>query len=227
MHARRGQSDDDVACGDVGSRQNIRPRHGAHRKAREVIVAVLIETRHFSGLAADQSAARFLAGRRYARHHHRCDRRIEFAAGKIVEEEQRFGALHDEVVDGHCDQINADRVVAGRFDRDLDLGADTVGGGDENGIGKTGRLEIEQSAKAADLGIGARARSPAHQGLDQFHQAVTGINVDAGCRVARLVHGATKSANESESRSLPRVGRVARRLVRRNGRVRKRADAAI
>ena len=86
--------------------------------------------------------------------------RIELAAGEIVEKEQRLGALHDEIVDRHGDEIDADRVVARGLDGDLDLGADAVGRGDQERIGEAGGLEVEQAAEAADLGVGARrARS--------------------------------------------------------------------
>ena len=65
----------------------------------------------------------------------RCaDLGIELAAGKIIEKEQWLGALHDEVVDRHGDEIDADRVMPSGLDRDLDLGADAVGGGDEDRV---------------------------------------------------------------------------------------------
>ena len=87
---------------------------------------------------------------------------IELAAGEIVEEEQRLRALHHEVVDRHGDEIDADGVVPAGLDRDLDLGADAVGGGDQHRIGEARALEVEQAAEAADLGVGARAApSPA------------------------------------------------------------------
>jgi len=78
--------------------------------------------------------------------------------------------------------------VAGGLDRDLDLGAHAIGGGDQDGIGETGGLEIEQAAEAADLGVCARASRPAHERLDQFHHAVAGIDIDTGGRVACLIH---------------------------------------
>ena len=96
----------------------------------------------------------------------RADRRIELAAGEIVEKEQRLGALHHEIVDRHGDKIDADRVVAAGLDGDFDFGADAVIGGDQDRIDKARGLEIEQAAKAADLGIGARrARWRAPSGL--------------------------------------------------------------
>ena len=113
-------------------------------------------------------------------------------------------------------------LVAGSFDGDLDLGADAISRRDQDGIGETGRLEIEKAAKAADLGVRARSRGSTHQRFDQFHHAVAGIDIDAGGRVARLFHGLTNW----QIAPCP-AGKVARRLLRRNRRVRKRAGAAI
>jgi len=58
------------------------------------------------------------------------------------------------------------------LDRDLDLRAHAVGGGNQDRIGKSGPLEVEQAAKAADLGVRARPRGRPHQRLDQVHHAV-------------------------------------------------------
>ena len=116
---------------------------------------------------------------------------IELAGGEVVEEEQRLGALHHQVVDRHRDEIDADRVVHAGLDRDLDLGADAVVGGDQHRVLETCALEVEQSAEAADLGVCARARRRLHQRLDQLHHAVAGIDIDAGLRIgeALFAHG--------------------------------------
>ena len=65
------------------------------------------------------------------------------------------------------------------LDRDLDLGADAVGGGDQDGILEAGRLEVEQAAESADLGVGAGPRGGAHHRLDQIDQAVARVDIDA------------------------------------------------
>ena len=62
------------------------------------------------------------------------DLRRELAGREIVEEEQRLGALHDDVVDAHRDEVDADRVVAAGLDRDLHLGADAVVGRDQDRV---------------------------------------------------------------------------------------------
>ena len=83
---------------------------------------------------------------------------LELAGREIVEEEQRLGALHDQIVDAHRDEIDADPVVAIAVDRELELGADAVVGRDQQRIVEARRLEIEEAAEAAQLGIGAGAR---------------------------------------------------------------------
>jgi hypothetical protein len=57
-------------------------------------------------------------------------------------------------------------VLAG-LDRHFQLGADAVGGRDQQGIAQAGRLEVEQRAETAELRVGAAAPSRACQRLDR------------------------------------------------------------
>ena len=83
-----------------------------------------------------------------------------FPVAIIVEEEQRLGALDDEIVDAHRDQVDADPVMLAQFDRQLELGSDPVIGRDQQRIVIARRLQVEKAAESAQLGIGAgRARS--------------------------------------------------------------------
>jgi hypothetical protein len=104
---------------------------------------------------------------------------VELAAGEVVEEEQRLGALHHEVIDRHRHEIDADPGMQPGLDRDLHLGPDAIGGGDQHRVLEARRLEVEQAAEAADLGIRAGTRGRAHHGLDQIDQTVSGIDIDA------------------------------------------------
>ena len=65
------------------------------------------------------------------------------------------------------------------FDRNLDLGSDAVGGGDQDGILEAGRLEVKQAAESADLGVGPGPGRGAHHRLDQVDQAVARVDIDA------------------------------------------------
>jgi hypothetical protein len=51
---------------------------------------------------------------------------------KVVEEEQRLGALHQDVVHAHRHEVDADGVVAVQLEGELELGADAVGAGDQH-----------------------------------------------------------------------------------------------
>src|SRR5690606_28857539 len=104
---------------------------------------------------------------------------------KIVEEQERLGALNNEIVDAHGDEIDADRVVLARLNGNLELGADAVIGGNENRVVEARSLQVEQSAKAADFAVGAGAAGRAHERLDLFHQRIAGIDVDACIGVAK------------------------------------------
>ncbi len=82
----------------------------ADGEACEIVVAIGIHAGHLGGLAADQRAARAAAAFGDAGHEAAADVDLELAAGIVVEEEQRLGALHDDVVDAHRHQVDADRV---------------------------------------------------------------------------------------------------------------------
>ena len=156
-------------------------------KPAEVVIAVLVEPGHFGGLAADQRAAGFPAAFGDAGDDGGGGLRIELAAGKIVQEEQRLGALHHEVVDRHRHQVDADAAMQAGLDRDLDLGADAIGGRDQNRILEARGLEVEQPAEAADFGVGAGAGGGANHRLDEIDQAIAGIDIDARIRVSEPV----------------------------------------
>jgi len=79
------------------------------------------------GFTTDQRAAGLATTFGYAGHDRRDAFRHDFAAGDVVGHEERFGATHDEVIDDHADEVDADRVVLIHGLRDRNLGTDAVG----------------------------------------------------------------------------------------------------
>ncbi len=75
------------------------------------------------------------------------DRHVERAGGELIEEEERLGTLHDEIVDAHGDEVDADRLVHAGLDRDAQLGADAVGRRDEQGSVKPAALRSKMPPK--------------------------------------------------------------------------------
>ncbi len=139
----------DVAGGDGPAVDDAGLLDHADGESREVVLAVVVHAGHFGGLAADERAARRLAAGGDALDHVGGDVDVELAAREVVEEEQRLGALHEDVVDAHRDQVDADRVVAVERERELQLGADAVGAGDEHRLAEA-LADLDQPAEAAD-----------------------------------------------------------------------------
>ena len=177
VDAAGGEAEEDVAGGDVGPRQAPGPLDSTDRKAREVVVARLVVARHLGALAADQRAARLAAALGDPRDHLGSLLRHEPRGGVVVEEEQRLGALDDEIVDAHGDQVDAGDTMPPALRQKLELGADAVGRGDQDRVAKAGLLQIEQAAEAADLGAGARPRGAAGERRDGAHQSLAGVDV--------------------------------------------------
>ena len=149
MHAGTGQAEDRIARLDVARQQRAALRR-AHREAGQVVVAAAIHARHFRRFAADQRAARLAAALGDAADDRRRLRYVQPAGGEIVQEEQRLGALHDQVVDAHRHQVDADGGVQAGLDRDAQFGADAVRAGNQDRVVKSRRLRVEQRAEPAE-----------------------------------------------------------------------------
>ena len=98
-------------------------------------------------------------------------------------------------------------MVRAGFNRDLELGSDTVGRRHQDRIGVARALEVEQGAESADLGVRSRPRGGANQWLDQLHHAVAGIDVDAGLGIgeALVCHGVSFAAPRASVLGNPRL----------------------
>src|SRR3546814_727954 len=132
MRAAGGDADQHVTRADFRAIQQLRLLDRADGEAGEVVFARRIHVRHLRGLAADQGAAGQFATTGDAADHRDRGVDVELASGEVVEEEQRFGTLHQHVVDAHADQVDADGVVAAELPGELELSADAVGTGDQH-----------------------------------------------------------------------------------------------
>ena len=66
----------------------------------------MIHPWHFCRLAADESTSRLATSLSYAFDHLGSDLDLESATSVIIEKEQRFCTLNEQVVDGHGHQID-------------------------------------------------------------------------------------------------------------------------
>ena len=191
MDARRGQAQDHVAVADGRAGQHLVALDRADAEPRQIIIARGIHARHLGRLAADQGASGDTAP--FGDRGDHALRHIAFQLGGrvVIQEKQRLGALHHEVVGAHGDQIDADAVMAVMLDRELQLGADAVIGRDQQRIGKTGGLQIEETTKAAQVRIRARPSRRLGERADRADQRVTGgdRNASIGIGVGRALFG--------------------------------------
>ena len=134
--------------------------------------------------AADQRAARLLAARGDALDDGAGDLDVEALANEIVEEEQRLGALHQDVVDAHRHQVDADGVVLVQREGELELGADAIGARHQHRLAEAFR-QFDQRAEAADSSQHLRAQRALRERLDRFDQAIAGVDVDAGVAIGQ------------------------------------------
>ena len=126
----------------------------------------------------------------------------DLAARDVVGHEQRLGAAHDDVVDDHADQVEADGVVHVQRLRDGDLGADAVGRGGQQRAGRYA------SSAAASKSPAKPPMPPSTSGrrvlrdhvLHQLDGLVAGLDVDAGGGVASTCRGRCSAGHRAGSR---------------------------
>ena len=114
----------------------------------------------------------------------RCSRHIELAASEIIEEKQRFSALHQDIVDAHRDQIDTNRIVPVQEKSQLQLGADAIGPGHQHWL-LVLLADFKQSAETADAAHHAFAHRTFGKWLDCLDQRIAGIDIDAGVAVRK------------------------------------------
>jgi hypothetical protein len=76
------------------------------------------------------------------------------------------------------DEVRADRVVPVREEGDLQLRADPVGAGHEDGIAHAGGAHVEQATERSDLREHPRRERAAGEPLDAPDGLVAGVDVD-------------------------------------------------
>ncbi len=155
----------------------------ADGESGQVVFAIGIHARHLRGFAPDQSAAGLDAPLGNALDDLGGFFRAKFAGGHVIEEEKGFGTLHDDIVDAHRHQVDADRVVLVGQKSQLELGAHAVGGGDQGRLLVFAGIEGEQAAEAADIRQHLRPGGRLDQRLDHLHKTIAGIDVNAGILV--------------------------------------------
>ena len=179
----------------------------ADAEAGQVIIVAFVHARHFRRLAADQRAAGLQAAFDDALDHALGDVDVELAGGVIIQKEQRFGSLHDDVVDAHRHEIDADGVVAAGLDCKSQLGADAVGARDHDRLAVPVERHLDQRAEAADAAEHLAAHGALDRGLDAVDERVARFDVDAGVAIGRAAGRALGHCSAAPGGEAPVVTR--------------------
>ena len=158
--------------------------HNAHGETGQIVLVLRHHARVLGSLAAHQSAIGLHTALGHALDDVGDLFRHVAAAGDVIQKYQRLCTGADDVVDAHGHTVNTDGIVLVHDHGHLQLGAHTVGAGDQHRVLVTGAVQLKQAAKAAQAADAVLVHGTGDILLHQLHRAVTGGNVHARCGVA-------------------------------------------
>ena len=90
------------------------------------------------------------------------------------------------------------------LDRQLELGADAVVGGDQQRIGVARRLQVEEAAEAAELRIRARPSRRSGKRADRLDQRIAGVDRHAGVGIGQWLLAHLSAGTRDKPLGFPR-----------------------
>src|SRR5699024_88115 len=129
VDARRRQSDEDVTGAHLLGSEQVCCVNDTGGGTGDIVFVDAEQARVLGGLPSDQGDAGAGAGIGDAADDIGDAFGHDLAAGDVVGHEQRPGSAHDDVVDDHPDEVEADGVVLVQGLGDGDLRAHPIGGG--------------------------------------------------------------------------------------------------
>ena len=191
MDAARAKSDQNVTGFDPGRVDRAGEFDHTDGEPCDIEVPGFVDIRHLGALATDQGTSGDLAAT--------CDPfddlrglgRIDATETEVVEKEERLRTLDDQVVDVHRDTVDPDGVENAAVRGELDLGADTVGAGDQNGIAiisfeeRLVVIETEHAGEGSVLPHDPRVVGATECRLDEIDDRISGFDVDSGSGIGQ------------------------------------------
>ena len=128
VHAAGRQTENNVASFNALLWQNLITFNRSNRKSSKVIITRTIHAGHFGSLTADQRTTSLLATFGNTSNHLFGTGDIQFSSCKVIEEQQRLSTLHNQIIDAHGNQVNANRVMLAGINGNFQLGSHAIGG---------------------------------------------------------------------------------------------------
>ena len=112
MQSARGKSEHDIVGLNVGAGDDVCLFDHPHRETGEIVLTQWVHAGHLCRLATNECASSHFAAHRDTLNNLGGNLYIQLATGKVVEKEERFGTLHQDIVDTHPNQINTNGTVS-------------------------------------------------------------------------------------------------------------------
>ena len=122
-------SDQGIACFDICSGNEVLLIYHTNSKACQIILIHRIEARHLSSLTTDQRCIRLETAISHTFYDGSDLLRIVFAAGNVIQEEQRFSACTGNVVYTHSHTVNTNGIMFVHDESQFQFGTYSVGSG--------------------------------------------------------------------------------------------------
>lgn len=188
VEASGGESENGVARLDAGAIEELAFVDDTHDGADNVDFAGFVDAGHFGGFTAEKGTAYLLAGGSHAVDDGGDLFGFKFGGGDVIEEEEGGGPLNEDVIDAMVNEILADGIPAVHVGGDFGFGADTVGGGDEDGVVELFEVgDIEEAAEVAGIGEDGGGVGGANGRFHQFSCFLTGGDIDTSLSIGGLV----------------------------------------
>ena len=192
------QTQEDVPGLHLVPGDHLAPFHHAYAEAGDVVFVLGIEPGHFSGFPADQGTAAFLAGIGHPFDDVGDFLGFHLGGGDVIQEEQRFRPLDQDIIDAHGHGVLADGVVTVHHKGDLQLGAHTVGTGNQHRI-LVFVPQGKQAPEAPQVPDDFRTVGGPDAVLHQFHGFVAGVDIHpciCVCNDLFLAHAVSSLATQ-------------------------------
>ena len=192
MRSAGSDADEHVTCCHVlHPRQHLGALNRADDKTRQIVMPWRIHAWHFSGLAANQGAARLFAAFSNAGNDTFRDPAFQLPGCKIVQEKQRLSALGEDIIGAHGDEIDPDRVMDPGFKGEHEFCPDAISARNQDWILPAVFLQIEQGAKTTQTPHDACTSRGFCQRADRFDQVIACLNIDTCVAISQGIRCVT------------------------------------
>ena len=179
MDSSRGDTDQDVALGHLRTVDKVVLFDSADSETGDIVFLGVVHAGHFGGFTADQSATGLTTTFGHAGHDGLDHSGLVLADGHVIKEQQRFGALSQNVVDAHRNGVDTHRVVDAHLERQFQFRTHAVGAAHQNRVTVAKASEVEHAAESSDAAHAAGTVGRFYMLLDAAHYFISCFEVNA------------------------------------------------